>query len=394
MSTKKTITVNPELFNMGTNRSRKNRGQTNTREPIIKPIIQPNTLKNKLLKRIKEHKINETKQYNINNNNSFEDHSEQYTDEFNSAINYLTELSKKRDKDIEKENYEKSIQRKREEIQKKTVKNHNSYYSQPMPYVELDLPAELQETSYSNISIPYQSSYGYKNNYKVDNDVPYGCLKQGVKPSYRSWIQQTRKNTHGYIDTSSVTNKNIDFQSSSREEKLALIKNKLKNLEQQSILKNNNKLNELHNIIKPSTTSTGSQVIIDELDNFENEEIGIPDILKAQDDATKNIPKRIIKKTIKRKFTLGKSDKYRKVGVLIKDKKTRKNILNAQRDLKKTSMSEIKNYLKKHGMIKVGSIAPNDILRKTYESSMLAGEITNTNKDVLIHNILNSDNNE
>jgi hypothetical protein len=203
--------------------------------------------------------------------------------------------------------------------------------------------------------------------------VPYGCLKKGLKPSYRSWVQQTRKNPHGYIDTSIQTNLNNNVMSS-REEKLEQIKYKLKNLEKQNYINNDPKLNKLHNVIE----------------DLSDEEVGVPDILKPITDE-KTIPKTVIKKTIRRKFTLGKSDKYRKVGVLVKDKKTRKNIINAQKELKKTSINEIKNYLKKHGMIKVGSVAPNDVLRKTYEASMLAGEITNTNKDVLIHNILNGE---
>ena len=376
MSNKKTITVNPDLFNIGTNKTKKNRGSIK-REPIIKPIIQPNTLKNKLLKRIKEHKIIENKQHNqVNNDILEEDENNEYTDEFNNAINYLNELSKKRDRDIEKENYEKSVQRKKDELQKKTLKNYQSYYSQPMPHVELELPPELQEQSGYNMLLSSHNSsiiYDKNTNYKVDSDVPYGCLKKGIKPSYRSWMQQTRKNPHGYIDTNITTSNNFD--SSLREEKLAQIKNKLKHIEQKNLIKSDPKLNELHGV----------------LDNLSDEEVGVPDILKAELSNTSSHPKTIIKKTIRRKFTLGKSDKYRKVGVLVKDKRTRKNILNAQRELKKTPIHEIKKYLKNHGMIKVGTIAPNDILRKTYEASMLAGEITNINKDVFVHNMLNGD---
>lgn len=92
------------------------------------------------------------------------------------------------------------------------------------------------------------------------------------------------------------------------------------------------------------------------------------------------------KRTIKI-FSLGKKGK--KVGVLIKSGKTRKIVKNEHTALRKHAISEIKSYLRKHNLIKAGSQAPEDILRKLYEDSFLAGDIYNRNAETLLHNYIN-----
>jgi hypothetical protein len=141
---------------------------------------------------------------------------------------------------------------------------------------------------------------------------------------------------------------------------------------------------------------TKPENVLEDLPDFEAKTSSMPNIEELISQREEKIeaetPKNYLKKTIKRKFTLGKIHNLRKVSVLIKDKQTRKNIINTQKELKKTNMTDVRKYLRQHGIIKVGSTCPPDILRKTFESAMLAGEVTNTNKETLIHNFLHDDN--
>ena len=77
---RKTIQINPNLFKVG-GKSRKNKGEKG-KGPSVKPIISPNLLKNKLLKRIKDHK-----------QQSQEKQDTEYTDEFNDSLEYLKSLT-------------------------------------------------------------------------------------------------------------------------------------------------------------------------------------------------------------------------------------------------------------------------------------------------------------
>ncbi len=99
--------------------------------------------------------------------------------------------------------------------------------------------------------------------------------------------------------------------------------------------------------------------------------------------------KQIVTRKVKKTYTLGKHKGKRIVSVLVKDRATRKKIVDAQKMLRKRSIPEMKQYLKDHQLLKVGSTAPNDIVRQMYESAIMTGEIVNDNTDVLLHNITN-----
>ena len=85
-------------------------------------------------------------------------------------------------------------------------------------------------------------------------------------------------------------------------------------------------------------------------------------------------------KRIRRKITLGK------IGGKVKSKKTRKNIKKEVDVLKRKSIQEVKEYLRKHNLTKIGSGAPDHILRSTFENAYLSGDVSNKNGDILLHN--------
>ena len=101
-----------------------------------------------------------------------------------------------------------------------------------------------------------------------------------------------------------------------------------------------------------------------------------------------NLPK-INKTTRTTTYKLGKNKVNNNVGILIKNNKTQKKIKQEISLLKKQNIQEVKNNLRKNNLIKAGSDAPNDVLRKLYEDSILSGDITNTNDENLLYNYLN-----
>ena len=92
------------------------------------------------------------------------------------------------------------------------------------------------------------------------------------------------------------------------------------------------------------------------------------------------------RKNVTFKYNLGK--KHKVVSVLIKNVATRKNISNEHTRLKEVKLNDMKNYLKRHNLLKSGSNAPPDVIKKLYEQSLLSGDIRNTNKKSIVHNYL------
>jgi hypothetical protein len=96
------------------------------------------------------------------------------------------------------------------------------------------------------------------------------------------------------------------------------------------------------------------------------------------------------KKTIKRTYRVGKSKYAPKVSVLVSNKTIRNTISEKTHAIQQIPIEDIRRSLLKQGFIRVGTTAPNDVLRKMYESvSLICGEVQNHNPDNLLYNFLN-----
>ena len=238
--------------------------------------------------------------------------------------------------------------------------------------VHTELPVELMEESVASLKVPmlvdnltlktttpttrahpeYKAPPGLQ--YKVDSAVPYGCLKNGIKPSFKNWTRSNRPHETPSICTTSICTPSICTPSTT-------------------------------SICTPSTTSINipSPLVTTPLS------IATPLASTAPLASTpiRNIP--LPQQSIIKRHVVGKTKNTRQVGVLIKNINTRKMIIGAHKDLKKINISEVKTHLKNNGLLKVGSTAPVDVLRQTYESSILAGNIVNKSEETLYHNFMN-----
>jgi hypothetical protein len=178
------------------------------------------------------------------------------------------------------------------------------------------------------------------------NDPPYGNLKNGDKPTYRQFTLKQ------YEENEPIQPSNV-------------IEHKLKPI-----------IQPIENVIQPLPSLVPQPTILPLVPQTNVEKV--PPLPPLNDS---NTPK-----TIKKTYHLGKNNKNKSIGILIKSSKTRKVYDDTKIKLKKEKMTTIKNYLKKQNLIKFGTTAPTHLLKDIYENSNLSGIIYNKNNTNLIHN--------
>jgi hypothetical protein len=343
---KKTIQVNREYLSFSKSTRKRQPKEISSRKRKEKPktLQSAGKLRKEFMKKIKDFQKRQTESKNTEADKSDDGNSKEdkeFNDEFNKSLGFLQE--------VVASNKEK--ERRKSEKEKKD--NNESLQ------IMLDIPKELEKTPKTGpiegggrpsiVNAPVKSKVTMPDNTQVFSSgpknhkstvkigtlprPPYSCLKGGNRPTYREWMRTQRRHSSESNKPQIKIENKPEVEETERSRKL----NKLK--------KEKDKEKPKHRMIKSKRVT----------------------------------------KTIKHK--LGKIG--RSVSVLIKSRETRKKIASERVTLNKTSLHEIKKYLREKNMIKSGTKAPNHVLRKMYEQCILAGDVCNKSADVLVHNYLN-----
>ena len=92
---------------------------------------------------------------------------------------------------------------------------------------------------------------------------------------------------------------------------------------------------------------------------------------------------------VRRTYNVGKNKSQ--VSVLVSNRTIRNRVTAKTHEIRQKPMEDVKRYLIKKGFVRVGTSAPNDVLRKMYESAeLICGEIQNHNPENLLFNFLSA----
>ena len=338
----KTIQINPDLFTFSTvNKTRKKRNKIDEPGKPIR-IRSPRkesskAAKNRILKYIRQHQ--DAKDNQMAKPIPIASSDSEFENDFENSLKYLSTIAEKTQNAIPQT----IIQRHNTTLRQYPVGSVSAFSGNPMTIseVSLDLPAELSPNDPPIAIRP-----------RTNDPLPmYGCLKNGTLPTYRMWKSQTLK-----APLTPSTNP------------------------QPTIVITNPRMGEP--VIIPRNNSGGAETMARRASITKHREIQ-----KQRGRMKPMIQKKKQKRILRRTYRVGKSKHYPKVAVLVSNKTLRNQTSTKIQLLKQTPMDEVKRELIKKGLIKVGSAAPNDVLRKMYESvELVCGDIQNHNPENLLYN--------
>lgn len=342
MSEKKTIQINPDLFKISNKSTTRKKGTEKSPKIELKSSIKTQkqkTLRKNVLKMIREKQqqayrdLFEKKKIPSSDSSTSKNKTD-FDKDFNSSLEFFSSLADK----IESQ-------------PNSTLKNYSAINTpvSPInntPIIVQNVPPPAIVSDFIPVETP-----------KINLVMPppkYGCLKNGELPTYRSY---TRKNHIGGSLPQSTINEPIINTDNPFDTPLL----------------------SSHNTPKISPKFT------EQSQKFEKIHGGKISNEKAE----RKIRYKKRKKIFKRTYKIGRSKTEPKIGVLVSNKTIRSRISTQAQLLKQTSIQDVRRFLIKKGFIKVGTNAPNDVLRKMYETvSLVCGEIQNHNPENLLYNFI------
>lgn len=385
-SEKRTIKINPELFKVSDkNISRKKRSNSELKIKVKsneKPV-RNKTLRRNVMKMIREKQMEEYKKL-FNKKEPVKEKptkTEEFKTDFEKSLKYFENLS---------ENQKKTENLSENQTTKNRINIHNSTFKrQPEKNQENfeNTVSNILPDVFNNIIVPSTSIIPMQINkepFILPPPPKYGCLKNGSLPTYRKWTNSTQRNYGG--ESVNQYRENPIIQEN--RENLNIQENQ--NSTEPQVYNNNDNTDNNN-----GGSTYQKQTILSEMkkDLLEKKQKLQKKKFREKTDQPKlKYMKR--KKTFNRTYHLGRSKIAPKIGVLVSNKTIRQRISTNALHLKQIPMPEVKKFLVKKGFIKVGSLAPNDVLRQLYESAnLICGEIENHNPENLLFNYFNTNDN-
>ena len=384
----KILTVHPDLFKIsGARRSRKQTKPDNeikVRAPR-EPKKQTLTNKNALLRFIRDQQHRNERTHDVGH---AEDIDEQIVaNDFDDSLKFLMDIANKVDTQPATQ-----AQAQHVPVHNYTLKSsHSSGGHSSSDRWGMDHPMSniLPDT---NVSMIFPGGGGDGGNVLKLAAPTYGCLKGGTKPTYRQYYQLygggRADPTHspqqlyggGRADpTHSPRQLNSPHVTAMTPQHPHNLTQRYRPSDMQHRPPSEMQVQSNHRF--------HDQIRRGEVDRK------VTDLVKSanQPSASKLIyPKQ--KRTVRRTFKIGKSKTHPKVSVLVSNRTIRRTITTKSHELKQTSMHDIKLFLIKRGLIRVGTSAPNNVLRQMYESAtLLCGDVYNHNQDTLLYNFFNDE---
>ena len=384
---KRTITIDPSMYSI-TKKSRRtarngnnNNNNNNNNNASLKslkprPFIRPNLLKKTLIAKIKLHQQQKQQQHRTENNETSEiaaasattanavhpdasatfpenTTSTAFSNSFNDSLSYLQSLSDNKQSD-----------KRRDKIKSRSAASQPTETS-PLPPKDHEQVSTTAAAPEVHIDPPSSSTFNFnfdnapnqdQTTIQLNNEPVWGCLKNGGKPTFR-------------MVNNNTTLKNTSAPSASVIESESESEIEVRNATNAAI----------------ETMYGGRKQRLDEYkrDHIQN-------MIKNQEPIIK------IRETkqhvITKKYKLGKyvNKNGPVIGVLIKNRQTQYNVEKKRNEMKHIPLHTIKARLHKKNLLKVGSIAPPDVLRELYETAVFAGDIEYENEGTLLHNFLTS----